>query len=449
MIHDYFKSYQNQLQFRTNQLLNKLYNPLCGMVQEMGFIKRNKFGPAIFTTAADISGVHTQLGFDNPGPGAYHIGGSGVLENESVIKSLAESLERFAQLSSHNLISKHALFQSYSQMISQYKNVLSKDYLDLYTKTQHQDQTFPFHAFDPLRPLSWVELSHLNHRNRTWLPAQLAFVGYQIKHENNEPWYASAVTTGTAAHTNPSSALLNALLEIIQIDSAMGHWYGNWPAQKIIFDERIRAFEFVLSKHDPYRNHQLSFFYIKNCDLPGFCIACLIQRPNKITPRISIGLGMSTSLNEAMYKAFLEAIGVSHLCHVIILKEQESMYRPLPDQIYDLDHNISWYAKGHGESILASKFNDKHTIYASDLPLDWNGSDKEKFCRLYQSFIKSNKTILFSDLSHVEAREVGMFVFRLWSKDTLSLCLPSAPPIKHPRFQTYGGVSHVNPHPYP
>ena len=67
---------------KTNQLMQRMLNPICGLVQEIGFIKRNKFGARILTAGADITGVHTLLNREDPGRGAYHTGGAGIFLNE-------------------------------------------------------------------------------------------------------------------------------------------------------------------------------------------------------------------------------------------------------------------------------------------------------------------------------------------------------------------------------
>jgi ribosomal protein S12 methylthiotransferase accessory factor len=53
------------------------------------------------------------------------------------------------------------------------------------------------------------------------------------------------------------------------------------------------------------------------------------------------------------------------------------------------------------------------------------------------------------DLTTPDIRDLGLRVLRVWSPDLLTLCLPSAPPLAHPRFGDYGGVGEEKPHPYP
>lgn len=224
----------------THHLSQRMLNPMCGLTQEIGFIKRAKFGSRVLTAGADITGVHNLLGHPDPGRGAYHTGGAGIFLNEPVIKSLGETIERYSQLIAEFTNMHELMFLSYEEMQKNAPNVLNKAYLDLFSEEQLNRDKFPFHKFDPKLPISWAKVRSVHSDQFYHIPAQLLFVGYHLKKHLNEPWYGTAVTTGTAAHTDLVSALLGAILEIIQIDSTMGHWYGNHEIPEIIFDNRLR-----------------------------------------------------------------------------------------------------------------------------------------------------------------------------------------------------------------
>jgi thiazole/oxazole-forming peptide maturase SagD family component len=441
------------LENHTYNLMQKMLNPICGITQEIGFIKRSKFGAKIITAGAEITGVHNLLMKPDPGRGAYHTGGAGLQLNEAVIKSLAESVERYCQLISGITQKNKTLFLSYDEMHKNHSNVLEKEYLDLYTDKQLSSSQFPFKKFNEALPLSWIEVVSIITGETHFAPTQLLLVGYDIQHQRNEPWYSTAVTTGTAAHTNPIDALLGALLEIIQVDSTIGHWYTNFKSPLILFDERTKPMEKILKTHQMPLQRMPTFFWLKNPDLAGISVACILEKSEKSYPRVAVGLGASTTLNDAMYKAYLEATGVANLSNILMLKE--SLYRDNKNDdaeinyIYDIDSNVSLYGRGINYSFFESKFNKQETITASNITPDLIGTKIEKLNTLIKSFKNSNKEILFSDLSSIEARELGFYIPRLWSKDTLSLCLPSAPPAKHPRFNDYGGFTHDAPHPYP
>jgi len=70
-------------------------------------------------------------------------------------------------------------------------------------------------------------------------------------------------------------------------------------------------------------------------------------------------------------------------------------------------------------------------------------------CHLIAAFKETGKELAFLDLTTPDIADLGFRVARVWSPDTLSLSLPSAAPVLHPRFRAYGGVIRESPHPYP
>lgn len=430
----------------TQKLTRKMLSPLCGLVQEIGFLKRASRSPKIISTGADLTGVHVLLDKPHPGRGGYHIGAAGIQLNEALIKTYGESIERYSQLVSEVSERFSTKFLNYSQLLLQEKgSVVSESMLNLFNQHQFKQEGFPLTEYLD-QPLSWMKLPSLVSLHSMWVPVQFVLVGYQVKHALNEPWISPAVTTGTAAHTDKVQALMNSILEIIQIDSVMGHWYSASQSKKIIFDERTAGLEKILIRQGHFKQSHFSFHWLENPDLAGFSVACVYRDPHVI-PKVAIGLGADVSLVKAMYKAYLEAIGVIGLARMLLL-QNETPYS-IDSHFYDLDSNVGYYASGYHFSLVQDKFPVDRTISAMDLPQDIAGCEEKQLSILVDSFKKSNKELLFCDLTCVEAEDLGFVVPRVWSPDTLALCLPSAPWMRHPRYQDYGGFSHEFPHPYP
>src|SRR5206468_3261869 len=79
---------------------------------------------------------------------------------------------------------------------------------------------------EPDDVVGWVRCSSLFDPDKDiWVPAQMLFVGYRINSERNEVAFTPGFSTGTAAHSSVEKALQNALLEAIEIDALMLHWY--------------------------------------------------------------------------------------------------------------------------------------------------------------------------------------------------------------------------------
>lgn len=443
----------SHLKYQSGQLLNTMLSPLCGMNQEIGYISRTNGDMRLMVGSAALTGVHVLFNRPNPGRGAYHIGGTGILQNESMIRILGESVERNAQLMSDFSFSKKIKFARYKDLCSDGEDVLPLHYLSLYSDKQLLRLAFPFQRLTEDSPLSWIKMYSCHDQSALWVPAQLVLVGYNIRNNEGEPWITSAVTTGTAAHVNYSLAFKSALLELIQLDTVMGHWYSSWKAYEIEMDARLCSLITLMKRYASSNSgHRYIFYYIPNPDLAGFTIACVYLQEIGM-PKIVIGLGADVTLENAMYKAFLEAVASVGLARMVVFKGAYKMDKHdspiVPDAIYDLDRNVEYYAAGNHIERIKERFLSMPKIKASELKEDMLCNESVTLRKLISSFTKNNKQLYYLDLSGIEEKLLGFKVVRVWSPDTLSLCLPSAPQILHARFNHFGGLRHEDPHPYP
>lgn len=431
--------------------LNKLLSPFVGICQEIGYMKRSSSDPFLITLGAELTGLHTVLNRPNPGRGGYHIGGVGYFHNEAMIKAVAESLERYSQLLSEaTLKGVHPReFLSYEEMKIKYSNIIDEKCLNFFLPDQFKKIGFPYKKFDANSPITWVEITALDQSSKTWIPAQLLFVGYNCLIPD-EPWLSSAVTTGTAAHCTREKAILSAISELIQIDAAMGHWYTNSEAILLTLDERVKHFLSFLNKvMNPYTMSKPHFYLLESKRLPGFNIACVFKKNKESIPRFAVGLGSDCCLEKALYKSFLEGYGVVGLARLNVFKEKNQSPKNL-ENFYDLDSNVAAYAKGSQEAFFEKKFPLKKGVKTSKLTPDWTFETEERTIYEYtQVFKRNNMDLYYTDLTSPEAKEVGFNVARIWSPHTISLCLPSAVQKNHSRFKDYGGVTYDAPHPYP
>src|SRR4051812_41937965 len=91
-------AYRNgDVAYGTAELQRRLLSPLCGLVQGVSFCVRNHLEPRAIAAGAELTGVHLLLNQPRPKPGFYHIGGGGFFLEESSIRALAESIERYSQ----------------------------------------------------------------------------------------------------------------------------------------------------------------------------------------------------------------------------------------------------------------------------------------------------------------------------------------------------------------
>lgn len=440
------------IDYKTQHLLKRMLNPLTGMNRSIGFMNRSKYEPRMMTAGGDLTGIHVLRNRPDPGPGSYHIGGSGIFLNEPIIRCLGESLERYSQLISDVGGKRPVEVATYKEMIAMGRVVISSEKLKFFTDQQYRKDKFPFRPFDSQMPMGWIEVPSLTGGPPRWLPAQLFFVGYSGR--KGEKRLNASVTTGTAAHTSPVSAQFNALKELIQIDSVMGHWYSSAVAPRIEMDARTKPMTQLLDQYFSSKEGRPQFYFLKNADLPAFSIACVIRKPGRI-PSIGVGLGIGVRLNRALYSALLEASGVIQMAKKAIIDKVEKDnpgsldFNIDPENIYDLDSNVVYYASPGNEKYVDEKFSEKMTIPAKELPPDLITDPEGEVEHLLNGFRNTGKELYCMDLTTRDLEQLGFCSCRAWSPDTLSLSLPSAPPVLHPRFSSYGGASNPMPHPYP
>jgi thiazole/oxazole-forming peptide maturase SagD family component len=435
-----------QLTPSTKLLQRRMLSPISGLSPQFGFVMRSSLEPRIAIAVGDMCGVHTSV--RRSLPGAFHIAGTGISYEEATIGGLAETIERYALYRSFGAKRQEVVFAPYHNMVTN-SRVLIPENLQYFSDSQLARPGFPFSRLSSETVIGWVSTRSLLNDSICWVPAQISLIDYL--RQPNEPQFMFGVSTGTAAHTRIDQAFKNALLELIQIDSAMGNWYGDQSPVLLRLgnNSRTKTVEELIRRHFHRYGPIPCFYYLPSADLRALTIACVIE--DKQIPKFAVGLGCDLCLARAVYKAFLEGVAVAKLAKVNVFRQatEESANVINPSKIYDLDTNVAYYAV-EGESTLRAKFHvGSSGVSPSDLPEDVDSGITSDLSHLVEGFISTGKELVFLDLTTTDIRDLGFCVIRVWSPDTICLSLPSAPPAMHPRFEAYGGITNETPHPYP
>ncbi len=428
----------------TRRLLGRLTGPLSGLATTIGFVGRGAGEARLVIAGGEMTGVHVLRGQPPPAAGAYHIGGAGFTYDEALIRTLGETVERYASFLTATVRTRSVRQARCAELVGGGARVIAPRGLRWFTEAQLARPGFPFQSITADTSVGWTAARSLITGAESWLPGQEAFPGYLG--QRGEPRYVSGVTTGSAAHSRLDAALRNGLLELVQIDAAMGHWYGHATAVRLRSSPRTHVVERAIRRRLPPGAELPRLYWLPSADLPGFAVACLIESPRP--PLLGVGLGCDLRLDAALGKAFLEAVAVAQLAKVILFRNRLQGRRPDPGALYDLDQNVAYYATEH-RPLLAARFPPADAVDAEDLPPEQSGSPREDVAELVRAFAATGKDLALIDLTTADVRELGMWALRVWSPDVLTLSLPSAPPMAHDRFAAYGGARDDGPHPYP
>lgn len=435
------------LEPRVAALLDRMVSPLCGFDKSVAFSLRDGLMPRIEVVIPQFAALHRLLGLERPL--SYHIGGYGLRAEEAMMRALGETLERYSHMVISGFLEAEMPFVSWSEIAASGPLFGPADFRP-FTEEQYAHEGFPFARWADDDPITWIRGTAAD-GSPVFVPAQAVVVGYVPRQSQGEPWVTAAVTTGSAAHTDGRRALRSALLELIEVDTTMGHWYSGQNARRIVLDGRVQRVAELLARDVPAHGLKYTFHYLRNPDLEAHVVACVVRSPRGEVPACGVGVGADLDLEHAMYKAFLEGSAIPHLA-MIGLQQSWASPDSVPDDLMafgDLDQNVAFYALPANEHVIESRFGMEDEVAAADLPAFAAAGVDHDVSHLLGTFAGAGKRLAIFDFTTPDIADLGFAVTRCYSPDTLSLCLPSYPHLAHKRFQAYGPPKETYPHPYP
>lgn len=190
----------------------------------------------------------------------YHIIGYGSHYEEALIKYTGESIERYSSIMGPTLLKDKIIYKSYKEL-SKNNKVMPLKYIDVFTEKQIKKAKELNVAICDKKVkeddiIGWIKCpSLLNKGEEIYVPAKMMFVGYEEDKSKGEMNFIPSFSTGTAAHRSLKKALLNALIEYIQIDSFMITWYTKGKCSLVkIDDENVNKVlkDVNLGENSPY-----------------------------------------------------------------------------------------------------------------------------------------------------------------------------------------------------
>jgi len=212
-------------------------------------------------------------------------------------------------------------------------SALGEEAIDPRTLGLHPDPLydrpgFPFRRFDPEAAISWAAALDLGAGRRVWVPRCFAFYA-----PTEEPALAFETSNGCAIGSSLAEAALHGLIELVERDAFLHHWYRRASPPRIdgilastpdlaVRAARIRLFTGAeLQVVDTTRDHLI----------PSVAVVAL--RDGGRGPATALAAGAGLSLSAAAGAALLELGG--HMMRLAALFEDEAeiaALRPLLDR---------------------------------------------------------------------------------------------------------------------
>jgi len=364
---------------------------------------------------------------------SYHLSGYGLSFSEALVSFLGESAERYSLVSSAALLDMVITVASFAELSSRTDDlVLPLNYINVFYNNENPENFITEEC-----PISWIKLKSLVDYNRdVYVPLQM-FLPHSPKIFHGEKKFnPSGVSTGTSCNETAVESLSGAIIEYLQIDSFNLWWYGGLRARELNADMLTLLGEWGIPQGEVKRflnNFRVNFLNI-SFDKAIPIIVCEIYGITDALPKYTVGVQGGYYVESVMYRAFMECLTVVEY-NMNFPWIDPKKWLSIPehiDDVHNLDDNVLWFAR-YGKPISVT-----HT--KKNLMLNLRGGILQQLRTLsdYAGFLQ---------ITAPEFTGLNLEVTRVIIPELLPICLPSIPPIYHPRYAEVNGISNLVIHP--
>ena len=387
----------------------------------------------------------------------YHLSGYGMHNEEALIKLIGESVERYAPVSTEKILRERVVYDSYKNM-KKLGKVMPLEYLNIFSKEQQKVVAELMPIYSPEHAteediLGWIKCASLIHPGEDiWVPMQMLSIGFVKNQEVGEKFFTPAFSTGTASHRSVKKALLNALVEYVQIDAFVISWYTMQKAKRVIVDDPdvLRCFEECgLGKNSPYEVMPL-LVTLPDMDLPVYLV--VLKRKDKRLPYLIVGTQGDLNAKNGVLRGTMEASAIIFMHMFNALFDPEKIeFSNTKSAFADLDTNVLYYGvpdKAEELDALLDRLTGD-TIKLSEIESRWEHDVDAQIAHFIKELSKLSEYAVYVDITPPEVIDKGWSVVRTFLPELCAMCLPGFPFKNHPRMKKYGGVKNEYPHPLP
>jgi len=441
-------------------LVENVLKPICS--EHGGIVRSLLVSPVKYSEDLAIQSVVAQMPayhkvLLNPNLNMqYHLSGYGTYYEEALIRLAGEAIERYSLMVAQYTLSDHIRYATYEE-VARDGRVVPFEYLRPFTDADYeklnQGQYHGLKRLEKSDVVGWVRCPSLfSPGSEIWVPAQMLFVGYKFSRERSEVAFCPGFSTGTAAHTSTAKALQNALLESIEIDALMLHWYTDLKAPAVAIDDPTvtRLVPRLFAADSGYEVLALDLRVLEGVDAHVFGSVLL----NREVERPLIVFGAQGHLDPArgFYRGLMEAVAIAFLgIYGPLYLPAEYLAPTAGSGFTDLDKNVAFFASpedaAEKRAVIRNLVGGKAVL--SGLKSHATADTRADTARLVRQLSRVSEYGVYLDVTPPETRSRGWHVMRVFLPELVTMCVPGVPYRQHPRFLRYGGVRNEYPQPLP
>lgn len=368
------------------------------------------------------------------------IGGAGADEKLELarVRALAEALERYAM----------CVIDDDEYVVASQRE-LGEEALDLASIPRCSAEEYKTNTMRPADPdglIRWVKGYSLTENRPRYVPLVMS-------HIYTKDWPAERfwlqISTGVAAHTDFTTAVVAAICEVIERDAIAMTWLAKLELPNLLFHEAAPA-EFAPKLEFANRNEIRHFFFDATTDV-GVPTVYLLQLKDG-------------DPNAAQFVNCATGFCAWECCAKLVRESacgrtQVELGIPYPDsfdKFVSLTHGASYMGKPERRGEFDFLLNSTTSRKIGEMKVEGVNTEAEKLRYLVQRFNELGMEILLVDLTTDELRDAGLWVVRAVIPGLVPMTpIHSARFLDHPRLKDYPSkagfapVESFNPAPQP
>lgn len=336
----------------------------------------------------------------------YNIaGGVSVTREAALGKAIGEACERYC-------LEAYKREELLPCSVEEIKNrgLLYLKELQLFADWQYNGKDFAYKKPTDDLQIYWTVAREFYSGNNILVPASFIYTRYGKCQEKNG--IGRLTTSGAACSTDIHSAILYAVLELLERDSTMITWLQKLNVPKVLLDIHKLKGKRLLKILELLKDNDITIeiFYI-TLDLEMPCFLVIGTSTNEQLPEHLIGAGCRPDAEEALTRALEEII---QGCGWAKLHEEIKLFDPGEhfENVTGFQERVSLYARKDMKQHLDFLHNTDKTIQFQDIP-SFPCTEEEAFGHCLDIIKKNNMSLLVKDLTTSDIRKLGFVVVKV------------------------------------